>query len=222
VLKFVYDLKAIPGEGNPSALKILFDRTFRRSYSFMVLEWLIRNEFLSWLGTKVFASTLLYGVLQLYKVEAYDYRLLAMGVSIVFTSNIILLNHLHRFENHELVIYRGLPLDFMTRLLNMLVPIIIICLPELGMLITHLPKGESFYQIIPFAISILIGYYGLLYWKDWGFEKSVKISFFLLSALIVLIQVKIALLLLIPIIAIAGLLLWKTKYYQFEYTRTDT
>jgi hypothetical protein len=187
----------------------------------MILEWLIRNEFLSWLGTKLFACTLLFGVVQLYHYEQYDHRLLAMGVSIVFTSNIILLNHLHRFENKEMVIYRNLPLRFTTRLFNLIIPITFVCLPELGMLVTQLPEGESFYQTIPMAISILVGYYGLLFRKDWGIEKSVKASLFITLMLIVLILFKISLLILTVSMTVIGVLLWKTNYYRFEYTRTD-
>ena len=221
MLAFSYRIRSSPTEINPSSLKIFFDRIFKRPFPMMALEWLMRNEFLSWIGTKVFAFTLLLGILQLYRYERYDYRLLAMGVSIVFTSNIILLNHLHRFENKELVFYRNMPLRFVTRFLNLTIAIIIICLPELGLLITRLPAGESFYQSIPMAISIPIGYYGFLFCKDWGVEKSVKVSLFITLTLIVLILSKTPLFVLAVVLSMSGIFLWKTYYYRFEYTRTD-
>lgn len=220
-LVFSYRIRSAPTETNPSSIKIFFDKILQRPFPFMAVEWLVRNEFLSWLGTKLFAFTLLLGILQLYHYEQYDYRLLAMGVSVVFTSNILLLNHLHRFENKELVIYRNLPLRFTTRFLNIIIPTTIVCLPELGLLVTRLPEGESFYQTIPFAISILIAYYGLLFLKDWGIEKFVKTSLFITLTLIVLILSQIPLLLLTVIMTMIGVLLWKANYYRFEYTRTD-
>lgn len=222
-IKFYFDLKNNQKEVTPSKVKNWIDSHFLRSFPIMMTEEIMRHQGFSWIGTKFFSCGFLLAVFQLYNTDTYDYRLLAIAATFSFTSNILLFNHLHRVENKSLDFYRSLPIPFYKRVVNVIIPILIITLPEFGVLITRTPDTiPSFlaFQIIIYGFSISIMLYGILFVSDWGFDRIVRIIFFLSIILMVLLLFKTPLLLLAGTLVSCGLYLWCANYYQFEYTRT--
>lgn len=214
------DFKNPNKEVKISFIKRWLDRHWSKPYYQIVIEWLAREEFFTLLGSKMGAYSLLWAVLQLYKSDSYDLRLVGIGATFAFLTNIVLLYHIHRFENFHFSINRNLPRSFTNRAAYFMIVVLLVCLPETGLLITRFPSDFSLPAAIlcaAFGLSLLILIYGILFYKDSSLENVTQRSFFLGIAYFVLILFKIPLLLLLAINLVTGLFLWKRYYYSFEY-----
>jgi hypothetical protein len=217
LIKLILDLKNPWNEIKPTRIKIWFDKKVVRSLPHITIEYVIRNHFLSWLGSKFFSILLLVGAFALYKTDTYDYRLLAMVVTIAFTANVVLLTHIHHFENRVFMINKNMPIPFYKRVGTILITFLVFFLPEFGLLITGMPaRDTSSLFIVPYSVSILIILYGFLFISDWGLDKAIRIIFFFSMGLIVLILFHAPIVLVTMLLGITGLYLWKKWYYRFE------
>lgn len=211
-------------ERKVNGIKRFFNRTFSKPYPIFFIEWFLGRQPLMLIGSKVFSGALLLGVIYLYRADAYDYRLLAMGIVIAASAQTPLLLELHRFENFHFCLMRQLPLSFLKRFLYTVTTILLLTLIEIGLVITYFPSHLTIavlLQSILFFVSSLIFQQGLLYSKDRTQEQLMSFVFLQAMALIVLVLFKIPLLLFVTFHTLAGIFMWSRNYYRFEYINHD-
>lgn len=215
-----YSLHNPNQEKKTGALTKFLNVSFTKPYPLFFPEWIARREPLMFLGTKVFSSLILLGVTQLYKTDVYDLRLLGLGVVIAFSAQVVLVWEIHRFDNFHFSLNRNLPTPFTQRLFYFLGTLLILIIPELGMIIKNFPAEFDIWSLISsitFALSIPIFFYGLLYIKDLDQEKFTPFVFFFSITWILLVLFKIPLWVIASMNLVVGLICLKKFYYSFEY-----
>jgi hypothetical protein len=218
--RLYYALNHPNQERKVNRVKRFFDRAFSKPYPIFFIEWFLRRQPLMLIGSKVFGGALLLGVIYLYRADAYDHRLLAMGIVIAASAQTPWLRELHRFENFHFSLMRQLPLTFFKRLRYTITTILLLTLIEIGLVITYFPPHLTLavlVQSISFFISSLIFQQGLLYSKDRTQEQLMSFVFLQTMALIVLVLFKIPLVLFIAFHTLAGIYMWVRNYYRFQY-----
>jgi hypothetical protein len=208
-----------------SKLKKFLDARFTKSIQQFYIEWLIRKEPLMLIGTKLFSCLLIYAVCALYKGETYDWRLLAMGTTLSFCANMILIHHLHRFENFHFVGIKNLPITLLRRFLTFVFVFVILCLPEAGVMLKNFPvavaSGYYVYLLI-FGISIGVFFYSTAYLPNAHLENFTRSIFMLVILWIVFILFKIPLWILIGINFGGGYYVFTKNYYNYELPSMDS
>ncbi len=202
------------------ALSKFVNVSITKPYPLFFPEWIARREPLMLFGTKIFSSLILLGVTQLYKTDVYDIRLLGLGIVIAFSAQVVLVWEIHRFDNFHFPLNRNLPTPFAQRLLYFLCTLLILIIPELGMMIKNFPiefRGWDIISSILFALSIPVFFYGWLYTKDRDQEKFMPFVFFFAISWILLVLFKIPLWAITSMNLIIGLTCLKKFYYSFEY-----
>lgn len=192
-----------------------------KPYFLFFPEWIVRREPFMVAGTKSFSVLVLLGIIKLYDTGEYeDLRLFGMGVVLAFAANVNIVWELHRFDNLHFSLLRNLPLTFIQRLGHFALAMILLTLPEAGMILNNLPRGFSYVSLLSvmfFAWSIPLLLYGSLYRRDYAQERLTTIVFFTAMGLIVLILFKVPLSLLGALNACAGTMIWIRYYYHFEF-----
>jgi hypothetical protein len=186
----------------------------------MIVEWILRSEPITFFGTKLVSIPVLLGILHLYSTDNYDIRLIMAGVTFVASANVILIYHIHRFENFHVSLTHNLPLQFKKRLMYMLVCFAILCLPEAGILILQWP-GElyvtSLLMAIGYGLSVLILFYGILFIRNWPLKNLVRLNFYGTIILFLLVLSGIPLSFMMMLNLATGFWFWHRNYYTFEY-----
>lgn len=207
-------------EKKTNPIKKFFDYQYAKTIIQFYTGWLLRREPVLFFGTKVFSGLLIFAVAQLYLADAYDGRLMAMGVAIGFSANYMVLQQLHRFENQYFIIIRNLPLSFFKRLFIFLITFTALCLPEIALLTNYFPSELAFdlmFWILLFGLSIGIVFYGSLFLPRLNGENSTYVTFGAVMGLIVLILFDVPIWSLIIANFSTGLALMKRYYYSFEF-----
>ncbi|HOX84218.1 MAG TPA: hypothetical protein PLJ60_03695 [Chryseolinea sp.] len=207
-------------EKKVSLLSKFINLSFTKPFPLFFPEWIARREPLMLFGTKIFSSLILLGVTQLYKTDIYDLRLLGLGIVIAFSAQVVLVWEVQRFDNFYFPLNRNLPIPFSKRLLYFVCTLLILIIPELGMIIKNFPaefNNLNMILSILFALSIPVFFYGWLYTKDRDQEKLMPFLFFFSISWILLILFKIPLWAIASINLNVGLACLKKFYYSFEY-----
>jgi len=203
-----------------STLVRLVNRSFRRPYFLLRLEWILRKQTWTFIGTKTFGVLLLLGTLLLYTTDDYDYRILAMTLAIISSIHAQLVYELHRFDNFHFSLVRQLPLSFLKRISStcgtiawMLVPEIIILFKFFPLTLPATIMLEGFF----FMMGLAVCFYGYLYRRDLGTESAMRKVFLVSMVLIVIILFEVPLWLLATMSIAAGFYWMNKYYYWFEY-----
>jgi hypothetical protein len=204
-----------------TGIKRFLDYKFSKPFVQFYTEWVIRQEPVMLLGTKIFSGILIFAVTQLYKGEDYDWRLLAMGATIAFIANFMVIAALKRFEGFRLSLLRNLPMSLMKRSAIHLAVMTILCIPEVILLIRNFPENlpwqHSVFTIL-FGISICMFLYGLSFINSIQHKDPVRWIFGAGIAWILLVLWKVPLELLAAVNFMIWALLMKTGFYNFEYS----
>lgn len=217
---FSYSLRRPNPDKKLSRLTKFFHRSFRRPSYLFAFEWITRNHTWTFIGTKVFSCLLLAGTLLLYQTDSYDYRLLGMAIALVSGIHAQLIYELHRFDNFHFAVMRQLPFSLGKRIMLLLLTLLLIWIPEGGVLLTYFPTTlPHLLQAIALllAMSLNVGLYGFLYRRDLGQEPMMWNVFLVTMGLIALILFKIPLWILASVGVLAGLYWMNRYYYRFEY-----
>jgi hypothetical protein len=206
-------------EKKVAAWRRWLNRHIIRPYPTFALEWVSRQSPAMMIGTKLFASALLFGVLKLYVFDTYDFRLIALGTIIAAGISAQIVSEVHRFDTVHFTLPLQLPLSPLRRLLSTLACIALIFLPETGIIITYFPGYLSPVLIAEsvaclWAISFL--WYAACYQKHRNPETHARIVFASTMIWIVIALFSIPLLAIAAINLGAGVFLWKKYFYQFE------
>jgi len=190
-----------------------------KPYFLFFPEWILRQQPLMMIGTKLFSGIILLGVSELYKTDHYDLRLMGMGTVMAFSANINIIWELHRFNNIHLSILRNLPIPLVNRIGYFMVTTLLLLIPEIGVIVKHFLAGFNALELLSvvlFGISIPVLFYGCLYLEDRGKDQLMTIVFFIAIALTLVILFQIPLIILAFINFCVGCLFWKFYYYTFE------
>ncbi|MEP6734703.1 MAG: hypothetical protein ABJA70_04230 [Chryseolinea sp.] len=200
-------------------LTIVLNRSIVKPFPLFFPEWIARKELFVLLGTKTCGLILLYAITQLYKFDTYDVRLIALGTILCFAAQSPLIWNLHYFENQVMMMTRSMPLSFLKRLINLLITLCLLLLPESAFLVGRFPEQLSFYDLISsltLGWSICILFYGFLYWKSFLLDELTTRIFFFVMALLVITLFKMPLLLISSVLFVTGFSLWIANYYRYE------
>ena len=161
-------------------------------------------------------------VIQLYKNETYDWRLLAMGSTLAFTANFAIIVALQRFENFHFSLLRNLPMSLTRRAAMHLSILFILCIPEVIFLLRNFPenlKWEHSIFTILFGISICMFFFGLSYVNALQNKDPMRRVFAAAIVWFVLILFKVPLLFLASVNFITWIILFRKCFYDFEYSQ---
>jgi hypothetical protein len=203
-----------------SRLRRLLNTVFVKPYPLFLIEWIVRRQFFTFAAFKIFSFFLLFGVIHLYRGEAYDLRLLGMATAAAMASHTTLICAIHRFENFHFAMIRQLPMTLTRRFTFLLMVIVLLMLPETALLVKNFPPNLPLSSLVScyfFALSTFFFLYGMLYLKDRNEEQFMPIVFSCTMGWIVLILFKVPLWMLGGINLAAGLWVWRRYYYSFEY-----
>lgn len=206
-------------EKKVSAWQKWINRHVTRPYPTFALEWVSRQNPALMIGTKLFASAILFGILKLYGSDTYDFRLLALGTIIAAGFSAQIIGEVHRFDTTHFTLPLQLPLSAARRILSTLINIVLIFLPETGIIITYFPAYLSPILIAEsvvclWALSFL--WYAFLFQKARSAEAQSKVVFASVMLWIVIALFSIPLWLTAAINLAAGIFLWKKYFYKFE------
>jgi hypothetical protein len=199
------------------------NRHIVRPYPTFALEWVSRQNPAMMIGTKLFASAILFGVLRLYVFEAYDFRLLALGTIIAAGFSAQIIGEVHRFDTVHFTLPLQLPLSAGQRIFSTFVSIALIFIPESGIIITYFPGNLSPVIIAESIVclwTLSFFWYAACYQKQRNPETHSKLIFASVIGWIV------AVLFSVPLWAIAtvnlglGVFVWRKYFYRFEHIAT--
>lgn len=210
-----------PNQGKTISLfKRKLDNWLTKPLIWFYPEWILRKQPLLIIGTKLFASLLIIGVSRLYLFDDYDARLMGMVVTLAFSANMAIIYHYHRFENYHFDILRCLPFSSGQRIIQFLLVIALLSLPEWGMLFSYFPAILSFIDLITlylFGLSIYLLGYTFLFIKDMNLDQFINKVFVAAFTLIILILFKVPVLLIIILHFFVAVIVYRKNFYQFEF-----
>jgi hypothetical protein len=219
IIIFNYGLVNLGKEKEISRIKRALDKQWVRSFPQICVEWLIRREFFKFFSTKISAAIILYAGAKLYFTDEYDWRLMALAVTVSFSCSVMIIAEFHHIENNLLMWTRNISLSRLTRFSNALVVLIILILPEIVILIKYYPPMLSsivLINLIGYGISTQCFFYSLLFNKrfaDRNFTQAL-FAFVILWLLLVLSGVP---LLIITIINIAiAIIVYGKSFYNYQ------
>lgn len=215
----LYNINHPNQEKRISSLKIFMDGKFSKPYSQIFITWLARRDFATLIGSKLFSCILIWAVMVLYGLDNYDVRLLAMGLAVAFSGNVMLVYHVHQFENVHFQIVRNLPIPRWKRLVDFIIIFTILCLPELGLVIKNFPQGLGFIDEVSsifFSLSIGILYYGYLYLNNMILDRFMQHVFGIVLIFILMILFAVPIWLLALLNLTVGTTLFRKHYYSYQ------
>ncbi|HYF68553.1 MAG TPA: hypothetical protein VD884_10470 [Ohtaekwangia sp.] len=207
-------------EKKVSRLKRWINKNIIRPPFLFQLEWVSRNQPLAFIGAKIAGWFILWATLAIYPTDDYDVRLLGLGLTIAFAANLNVLIEWHRFENFYFSLTRQMPISIINRIFNMILSLVIFCLPEAGLLFTKFPITLNFSDGIlayGYALSIPVLLYSFLFVKDRTPDKVVSYAFFFGIIWIIAVLSNISLGIICLVNISVSLYWWKKYYYRFEY-----
>ncbi|HWA35885.1 MAG TPA: hypothetical protein VG737_17200 [Cyclobacteriaceae bacterium] len=202
-----------------SGLKSWLDNRSERNHTRIFSEWLVRSHPGMVFFTKAASGVLLFAVCQLYKYDTYDYRLLAMAALISFSSMIAMVYQYVLFESSHFDIMRNLPISISTRILQFILCMAAVSVPDVIVLGWFYPEYLSlarFVEIVVFGLSLLLAGYCFLLRKNIAFESLTTVLFFAGMMLFLLILMKVPLLVLSGAFFVYVAISYRRNFYGFE------
>jgi hypothetical protein len=208
-----------PDQGNKTnIIKQLLDRWMIKPYPLMVMEWVIRRKLLMLVGFKLFSCLLLYGVSRLYE-PTFDERFLGMTLAIAAGLHISMIYEVHRFETVHFSMIRQLPVSTLKRIWYTSVSLLLLILPESGMIFTlfniHLSSIHCLIAL-SFLLSSVALMYAFLYIRDRREDEVTSFVFGGVMLFFVLILFKVPIILLTVVNAAVAFWIIRRCYYRFE------
>jgi len=206
-------------EKTVSALKRFLDQHYVRPAGHFYIEWILRKDPVMLFGTKVLTVAILAGICNLYSHEAYDGRLMAMGVTLCGVANAVIAYHLVNYEHSIIGWIKNLPLRKMKRLWQLVVVMGFFLIPEFAVLLGNYPPVLNASGIAAdalYLLSIVTFLLGFMHTTAAPLDYFVKRSFWILIVLIVIILFRMPVAFLAAINIISGFILFSKYYYLYE------
>lgn len=188
------------------------------SFTFWILEWLLRERTLTLMITKVASSILIAATMLYYQTGEYDIRLPALGLSLATMLNAGLSTEIFFWQNRQWAWIRSLPVPSVQYIQSILKTHILLLIPEL--LLTWRYGFSSLYgveiiQLNLLSVSLILGIHARIYWYNRQLEDLIRKLFWLYILLTFVILYKTNLLFIaIIVITLAGIIYKKRSPYS--------
>jgi hypothetical protein len=195
------------------------NRHLTRPYPSFALEWASRQNPVMMIGTKLFASAILFGVLKLYVFDTYDFRLLGLGTIIAAGFSAQIVGEIHRFDTVHFTLPLQLPRSAVQRIFSTFICFALIFIPETGIIITYFPGYLSpvlIAECIACLWTLSFFWYAACYQKHRNPEAHSKLVFASTMIWIVIALFSAPLWAIATVNLVAGIFLWKRHFYLFE------
>lgn len=191
-----------------------------KTKSLWFLRFLLHQDALRFVTTKVFSFLLIWGISSLYSTDEYDHRLLYLMAFFVGVGHIVLGKSYREFTGEQTTILRNLPSLALQRSFELFLTSISLVAIECFFVFRYLPQDLSIQVAI--ACSLLIfamQYFWLcLAFYNKGYSETFGMRFYLFSALVlVLIMYGLTGLHLAIVFLVLGAFLSSIFYEKFEY-----
>lgn len=217
------NIQELPHE--KSFIQIKFLTKFTKPYSLFFIEYLIRNDFVLLLLSKIYTCLVIIGAALLYTTDYFDIRLLSTGVLLAFAGNAAILHKFIWFRFHKMQFIQNLPLSFTNIIGQQFVILLIIIIPEVLVLIRYFPVSPTFLDVIgifAFGLSITAIVYGFLLIKQMELSSIMAYIFWLIVVTTFLILFSIhPIVLAILYFFVSGTIIY-LRIYKFEYVEKNS
>ena len=215
---FNYDLAHPATEAKVSKLRSYLNKHTVKPIWWIYVLSIFRQEPFLFLATKAFTGVLLFGVLQLYRHESFDGRLIAMATTVAAASNFSIMQLLHGFDFRSLTLMKNLPLGTTKRWWIILLAATFLMLPEIGVLIQYsenvsLPSLASAGILIPTMAMLL---YSFNFVKFKTAESSSRLFFGVTVLHITLILFGVPVIVFAATDMLLSYYFFAQRYYSFE------
>lgn len=190
-----------------------------RTTVLLPVEWAIRSQLLTITAFKLLGMLLLAGTLLLYEKTDYDSRLLAFSACFAFSFSLPFAICWHHFDNTAFRFTRGLPVTMLQRLRNIFLTAFVFALPELIILMGRLPESVTRADGLGigfFGISMVSLGYAFLYLSSGSSEQKIRIVFFYVLLLSLLVLGHVPVLLLGALNSALAVVVFSYRFYRHE------
>lgn len=202
-------------------------RRFQTPYGLFFLRHMLSQQATLFWRTKVGTSLVWIGILKLYATDHYqinlfrtpdyDLRLLALGTLLIGIGHATVVYEQYAFEHRWLTLYRNLPLTDLQRWLRYVGTFALLLLPELLLLLYHLPADKPAWLSLgtwAFGLSLLSLQHGLLLRVHRTADRTMPYLYILLIAYFLLIMFRIPIWLLVGFNLAAAAWLFQQYYWR--------
>jgi hypothetical protein len=196
----------------------------RRPFAWIIFQGVFSGQGIAILLYKILGIAILVGSFYLYRTDNYDVRLAGLAVTIAFALNVSFVLEYHRFENRCFGLFRRMPFDNIQRIGYTAIVLLILCAPEILILIRNLPSELRIYDgilLFLYGLSICYAIYGHLYWRAGTDERSVlrTVMMSLLYFVLILFDTPLSAMILFNLLI--GTVTYWYCYRKFEYNDSN-
>jgi hypothetical protein len=203
-----------------NALGMYLNRRFVKPVWSYFLWYLVRQEPVLFLLTKLFTGGVVMGLCLLYPTDTYDERLLSLAGILAGIGHVIKVFHLYEFEHLQLPLLRNLPFSLGSRFGSYSLLFLLLILPEILLFARYLPAGVSIWyalQWVGWLLSLVWLIFARFLAKHYVMDYILRQTFYAFVVFFLLIMFR------VPLIALTllniGIAVWgfKKHYYSSEY-----
>lgn len=195
-------------------------RRFQKPYWSYFLLYLIRQNPVLLLLTKVFTCGVVVLFCKTYPTDTYDERLLSLGALTVAMGHTFMLLHLYEFEHLQLLLLRNLPFKIGQRLGQYSLLFGLLLLPEWVFWVRYFPEGVSrSYGVVwgLWIVAMMWLIFGRFQQKHYLMDTLLRHGFYAFIACFFAVMFRLPIVLLTGAALVLGGYLFQRFYYTAEY-----
>lgn len=188
------------------------------TYPLVLLRFVAHKQLFVWLGIKIFTCGILYAISRNNTATTYDFSSVFWFFNFGIIANGILVYRIREFEASYLTFYQGLAVSLPKRLLEYSLVYFMLLLPEFITLSRLVPVQLHFSDAASFALSsysLLLLLHSITFLHRFSMSTYLKIVL-LIACLQFIFLIFASLTLLSLLFFILAIVLFITRYYQFE------
>lgn len=193
--------------------------TYTKPYFTYVLSYLFTHHKTLLLGTKLCASVIVWGTIQLYIIEDYNIVLLYIGVLGGISTNAVIIYQAQQFEQVKCLLLKNMPVSLRKRFFYVISAYLMLLLPEISISIRYLFSIADEWLLIKlvlFDLSLLLIYHGYLLIKPIGLNLFIRHLFFITLFYFFALLNRTDILWLAIINLLVAYYLYKRYFYKYE------
>ena len=164
-------------------LQIKFLNKIAKPYSVFFVEYLLRNDPVLFLLTKIYSCLMIVGASALYKTDQFDIRLLSTGILLALVGNVAILHKYIWFSYYKMINTLNLPISLSKRIFNKFTTFLLLIVPEAAIILRYYPLPPTVIDVfgtMAFAFSLTTLIYGLLLLKQVELSNFIIYIFWLI------------------------------------------
>lgn len=207
----------------PHEKKIFQLRPFKKitiAPEFFFISFLIRNEIVLFMLTKIYGALLIIGTSALYQTDIFDLRLLTTGVLLAAVGNVAILYKYVWFQYQPMAFSLNLPIAFFKIVLQQIITFFIILLPEFVVMLRHYPLEPGAYDVfglLLFPVALCYLMYGWMIRKQTTLSDFMVVVFWLIVLTTFFILFSVHPTVLGIFILVISVIITYFRHYQYEH-----